>query len=107
MKSFFDVTFCYFPITFRPPPGDPYGITPDQLKEKLLFVLRIVSAWETDLIFRGNRGCLSATPAFGRLGIDLFLEKLTAGSPVTKVRLSRYDTSFFLIAHFLSFTTLG
>jgi len=42
MQSFFDVTFCYFPITFRPPPDDPYGITPEQLKEKLLFVLCVI-----------------------------------------------------------------
>ena len=43
MKSFFDVTFCYFPITFRPPPDDPYGITSDQLKDKLLFVFCVIS----------------------------------------------------------------
>ena len=35
-QAFFDITFCYFPITFRPPPNDPYGISPDKLKETLL-----------------------------------------------------------------------
>ncbi|KDQ61341.1 hypothetical protein JAAARDRAFT_190123 [Jaapia argillacea MUCL 33604] len=65
IEDFFNITFCYFPITFRPPPDDPYGITPEDLKQTL-------------------RSCLNATPAFGPLGIPLFLEKLTAGSPITK-----------------------
>lgn len=65
IEDFFNITFCYFPITFRPPPDDPYGITTDDLKNAL-------------------RSCLSATAAFGPLGIPLFIEKLTAGSPVTK-----------------------
>ncbi|TFK51878.1 ARM repeat-containing protein [Heliocybe sulcata] len=65
IEDLFNITFCYFPITFRPPPGDPYGITTDDLKKAL-------------------RSCLSATPDFGTLGIPLFLEKLTAGSPMTK-----------------------
>ncbi|KAL4065949.1 ARM repeat-containing protein [Scleroderma citrinum] len=65
VDDYFDITFCYFPITFRPPPNDPYGISADDLKASLQL-------------------CLSATPAFGLLGIPLFLEKLTAGSPTTK-----------------------
>ncbi|KAI0333855.1 ARM repeat-containing protein [Cubamyces sp. BRFM 1775] len=65
IEDLFNVTFCYFPITFRPPPNDPYGITTEELKGAL-------------------RACLHATPAFGPLAIPLFLEKLTAGSPVTK-----------------------
>ncbi|KAI0629374.1 ARM repeat-containing protein [Trametes polyzona] len=65
IEDLFNDTFCYFPITFRPPPNDPYGISADDLKNAL-------------------RACLHATPAFGPLAIPLFLEKLTAGSPVTK-----------------------
>ncbi|KAG6329826.1 hypothetical protein ID866_9262, partial [Astraeus odoratus] len=65
VEDYFDITFCYFPITFRSPPNDPYGISADDLKASLLL-------------------CLKATPAFGLLGIPLFLEKLTAGSPTTK-----------------------
>ncbi|KAK2463614.1 hypothetical protein APHAL10511_004365 [Amanita phalloides] len=65
IESLFNITFCYFPITFRPPPNDPYGISTDQLRAAL-------------------RGCLNATPSFGALAIPLFLEKLLAGSPVTK-----------------------
>ncbi|KAI0773303.1 ARM repeat-containing protein [Trametes elegans] len=68
IEDFFNITFCYFPITFRPPPNDPYGITSEDLKGNLRQVL----------------ACLHATPAFGPLAIPLFLEKLTAGSPVTK-----------------------
>ncbi|PBK99659.1 ARM repeat-containing protein [Armillaria gallica] len=65
VEGFFNITFCYFPITFRPPPNDPYGISADDLKHNL-------------------RRCLSATPAFGPMAIPVFLEKLTAGSPITK-----------------------
>jgi DNA repair/transcription protein MET18/MMS19 len=35
-----------------------------------------------------DSACLSATPAFGSLGINLFLEKLAIGSLLTKVRVS-------------------
>lgn len=31
-QTLFNITFCYFPITFRPPPNDPYGITTDDLR---------------------------------------------------------------------------
>lgn len=36
-QDMFNVTFCYFPITFKPPPDDPYGITPDELKLSLRY----------------------------------------------------------------------
>ncbi|GJE98061.1 Dos2-interacting transcription regulator of RNA-Pol-II-domain-containing protein [Phanerochaete sordida] len=65
VEALFNITFCYFPITFRPPPDDPYGITSEDLKKAL-------------------RGCLNATPEFGPLAVPLFLEKITAGSPATK-----------------------
>ncbi|KAI0794485.1 ARM repeat-containing protein [Fomes fomentarius] len=65
IEDFFNITFCYFPITFRPPPNDPYGITAEDLKNTL-------------------RSCLHATPTFGKLAVPMFLEKLTAGTPVTK-----------------------
>ncbi len=38
MQDFFNITFCYFPITFRPPPNDPYGITSEDLKATLRYV---------------------------------------------------------------------
>jgi hypothetical protein len=39
------------------------------------------------------RACLSATPAFGQLAIPVFLEKLTAGSPATKVVVRNINVS--------------
>ncbi|TRM60732.1 RNAPII transcription regulator C-terminal-domain-containing protein [Schizophyllum amplum] len=65
IERLFEITYCYFPITFRPPPNDPYGITTDDLRAAL-------------------RRCLSATPAFGPMAIPIFLEKLMAGTPMTK-----------------------
>ncbi|CAG8443712.1 9188_t:CDS:10 [Diversispora eburnea] len=61
VEELFEVTFCYFPITFRPPPDDPYGITSDDLKISL-------------------RECLSATAKFAKNAMPLFLEKLTSSS---------------------------
>ncbi|KAG6381494.1 Dos2-interacting transcription regulator of RNA-Pol-II-domain-containing protein [Boletus reticuloceps] len=65
VETYFDITFCYYPIVFRPSPDDPYGINVDDLKDSL-------------------RSCLSATPAFGSLGISLFLEKLAVAPSLTK-----------------------
>lgn len=36
---------------------------------------------------RPPRSCLSATPLFGNPAIPLFLDKVNAGSPATKVEL--------------------
>lgn len=35
VEEIFDVTACYYPITFTPPPNDPYGITREQLVSAL------------------------------------------------------------------------
>ncbi|KAJ7509674.1 ARM repeat-containing protein [Mycena galericulata] len=65
IEALSNIVFCYFPITFRPPPNDPYGITTDDLRGAL-------------------RRCVSANPAFGPIAIPIFLEKLAAGSPTIK-----------------------
>ncbi|EPQ29765.1 uncharacterized protein PFL1_02438 [Pseudozyma flocculosa PF-1] len=65
-EAFFDITFCYFPITFRPPPDDPYGITSDDLKLAL-------------------RAALCASPAMAPLGYPLLLEKLSAAGGPAKL----------------------
>ncbi|CAE6417929.1 unnamed protein product [Rhizoctonia solani] len=65
VDDLFDITFCYFPITFKPPPNDPYGITTEDLKSSL-------------------SACLSATPRFGPLALPLFLDKLSATAGTTK-----------------------
>ncbi|KAG9088547.1 hypothetical protein FS749_002072 [Ceratobasidium sp. UAMH 11750] len=82
VDDLFDITFCYFPITFKPPPNDPYGITTEDLKSAL-------------------RACLSATPRYGPLALPLFLEKLSATSPQTK-RETLKTLSFCLPVYGLS-----
>jgi len=34
-QDLFESVFNYFPITFKPPPDDPYGITAQDLKDRL------------------------------------------------------------------------
>ncbi|KAH7056582.1 Dos2-interacting transcription regulator of RNA-Pol-II-domain-containing protein [Linnemannia elongata] len=65
VEDLFEVTFCYFPITFRPPPDDPYGITSEHLKV-------------------GLRDCLAATPYFAKFALPLLLEKLSSSSGSAK-----------------------
>ena len=68
LQDFFDIIFCYFPIAFRPPPNDPYGITADDLKVAL-------------------RGCMSGSPHFAKMALPLFLEKFATASGQSMVRL--------------------
>ncbi|KAF7971317.1 hypothetical protein HWV62_21494, partial [Athelia sp. TMB] len=65
LEALFNIVFCYYPISFRPPANDPYGIGADDLKLAL-------------------RLCMCATPLFGPLAIPVYLEKLAAGSPKSK-----------------------
>ncbi|KAI8387304.1 Dos2-interacting transcription regulator of RNA-Pol-II-domain-containing protein [Blakeslea trispora] len=65
IEDIFEVTFCYFPITFRPPPNDPYGITAEDLKIAL-------------------RECISSTPYFAKFALPLILEKLSSTSGSAK-----------------------
>ena len=58
----FDSVFCYFPITFRPPPDDPYGITAVDLKNRL-------------------RDCISATGFFAPYAFPQLIDKLDSTSP--------------------------
>ncbi|GAA5964949.1 hypothetical protein JCM21900_001908 [Sporobolomyces salmonicolor] len=78
VEDLFDITFCYFPITFTPPPDDPYGITSDDLIVAL-------------------RGCLSATPHFGKLALPLFLDKMQAASEKAKRQTLQALTACFPI----------
>ncbi|KAG8685984.1 hypothetical protein FRC09_014429 [Ceratobasidium sp. 395] len=71
VDDLFDIISCYFPISFKPPPNNPYGITAEDLKSSL-------------------RECLSASPRFGPLALPFFLEKLSATSPQTKVNSVSY-----------------
>ena len=58
--------FCYFPITFRPPPDDPYGITAQDLKTRL-------------------RDCIASTKLFAPYAFPPLLDKLDSTSPNVKV----------------------
>lgn len=57
--------FNYFPITFRPPPDDPYGITAQDLKDRL-------------------RECISSTSDFAPYAFPALLDKLDSTSMNTK-----------------------
>ncbi|GAA5866345.1 hypothetical protein JCM8547_000746 [Rhodosporidiobolus lusitaniae] len=78
IEDLFDITFCYFPITFTPPPDDPYGISSEDL---------IVSL----------RTCLASTPLFGRLALPLLYDKLQAASEKAKRQTLQALTACFPI----------
>jgi len=61
----FSVTSCYFPITFTPPPNDPYGITSDMLADSLLSVF-------------------TASPVLAPHVVELLLEKLSSSLSESK-----------------------
>ncbi|KAI8612618.1 Dos2-interacting transcription regulator of RNA-Pol-II-domain-containing protein [Chytriomyces sp. MP71] len=65
-EDIFESIYCYFPITFRPPPNDPYGITSADLKLKL-------------------RLCFASSPLFGPLAWPILIEKLTSTSDNAKL----------------------
>uniref|UniRef100_A0A7N9AVK7 MMS19 nucleotide excision repair protein n=1 Tax=Mastacembelus armatus TaxID=205130 RepID=A0A7N9AVK7_9TELE len=70
-EELFEVTSCYFPIDFTPPPNDPHGIT----KEELIQALRAV---------------LTGTPKFAEFLLPLIIEKLD--SDVQSAKLDSLQT---------------
>jgi DNA repair/transcription protein MET18/MMS19 len=66
-QDLFDSVFNYFPITFKPPPDDPYGITAQDLKDRL-------------------RDCIAANSDFAPYAFPQLLDKLDSSSMNTKVR---------------------
>jgi DNA repair/transcription protein MET18/MMS19 len=64
-QELFDAVFNYFPITFRPPPDDPYGITAQDLKDRL-------------------KDCISSTADFAPYSFPALLDKLDSSSMNTK-----------------------
>uniref|UniRef100_A0A8D3DLN8 MMS19 nucleotide excision repair protein n=1 Tax=Scophthalmus maximus TaxID=52904 RepID=A0A8D3DLN8_SCOMX len=70
-EELFEVTSCYFPIDFSPPPNDPHGIT----KEELIETLRAV---------------LTGTPKFAEFLLPLIIEKLD--SDVQSAKLDSLQT---------------
>ncbi|CCE63621.1 hypothetical protein TPHA_0F01360 [Tetrapisispora phaffii CBS 4417] len=64
-EDLFDVLFCYFPITFRPPKDDPYKITAEDLKSAL-------------------QSTIASTPLFAADAFSNLTDKLKASSTVVK-----------------------
>lgn len=65
-QDLFDSVFNYFPIAFKPPPDDPYGITAQDLKDRL-------------------RDCIAANSDFAPYSFPGLLDKLDSSSMNTKV----------------------
>ena len=68
LKTSSKAVFNYFPITFTPPPDDPYGITAQDLKGRL-------------------RACIAATSYFAPYAFPALLDKLDSTSINTKVKI--------------------
>lgn len=66
LERMFDSVYAYFPITFRPPPNDPYGVTAQDLKDRL-------------------RDCIASTKSLAPYAIPNLLDKLDSTSVVAKV----------------------
>ncbi|OAL35485.1 hypothetical protein AYO20_05335 [Fonsecaea nubica] len=64
-QTMFDSVYAYFPITFRPPPNDPYGITAQDLKDRL-------------------RECLASTGVLAPYTFPNMLDRLDSTSPTVK-----------------------
>ena len=63
--TMFDAAYAYFPITFRPHPDDPYGITAQDLKDRL-------------------KDCLASSSLLGQYLMPGLLERLDSTSTITK-----------------------
>ncbi|OQO04229.1 hypothetical protein B0A48_10840 [Cryoendolithus antarcticus] len=64
-QDLFDAVFNYFPITFKPPPDDPYGITAQDLKDRL-------------------KGCIAASGECAPYAFPALLDKLDSTAMNTK-----------------------
>jgi DNA repair/transcription protein MET18/MMS19 len=64
-QDMFEAAFNYFPITFKPPPDDPMGITAQDLKDRL-------------------RDCIAANSDFAPYAFPALLDKLDSTSMNTK-----------------------
>lgn len=65
VDDIFDVTFCYFPITFEPPKNDPYKISSSELRLSL-------------------RAALASNGALAKYTVPGLIEKLTTTNPAIK-----------------------
>ncbi|TYZ59798.1 hypothetical protein PybrP1_001410 [[Pythium] brassicae (nom. inval.)] len=74
LQHYFDVVSCYFPITFTPPPNDPYGITSEELIGSL-------------------RRAFAASDLLAKHAVPFLLEKLA--STVVEAKLDALQTLVF------------
>ncbi|XP_067948413.1 MMS19 nucleotide excision repair protein homolog [Watersipora subatra] len=58
-EELFDVTSCYFPVDFTPPPGQAFQITKEELADQL-------------------RAAMAATPRFSQYCLPLLIEKISS-----------------------------
>lgn len=65
IDELFDICFCYYPISFTPPPNDPYKITAQDLKNQL-------------------NATIVAQNGFARDAFTELLQKLTSTNPVIR-----------------------
>ncbi|ORX84015.1 ARM repeat-containing protein [Anaeromyces robustus] len=65
VEDIFELIFCYFPITFKAPPGNVIKITSEDLKDAL-------------------KKCLISAPEFSKFAIPQLIEKLTSRLDNTK-----------------------
>ncbi|GEQ70685.1 hypothetical protein JCM33374_g4364 [Metschnikowia sp. JCM 33374] len=65
LTELFDVSFCYFPISFSPPANDPYKITSQDLKSEL-------------------RATIASQPQFAQDTFPSLFEKLTSTNPAVR-----------------------
>ena len=78
IEDFFEVLSCYFPVEFNPPKDNPFGITREDLVDKLHL-------------------CLSCTPLFAPYSISLYIEKLSSDMSDAKLdALSLITTCFHM-----------
>lgn len=65
LTDLFDVCFCYFPISFSPPPNDPYKISAEDLKREL-------------------RKTIASQTQFAKDTFPALFEKLTSTNPTVR-----------------------
>lgn len=87
-QDLFEAVFNYFPITFKPPPDDPYGITAQQLKDRL-------------------RACIASTAEFGPHAFPALLDKLDSTSANVKVSSTSWRRRISVLTRFLARCATG
>lgn len=67
VEDLFDITSCYFPITFSPPPNDKFGITREDLVD-------------------GLNACLTSTSKFSKMWLEQLFDQLAGNEDLAKIQ---------------------